>query len=235
MASVESKAALLIGCCDTYGAFWTFFTFAAAAILTAATVLHRIVARPRADEFEIKHAEAFPKELALPEPDKYKALIGELYVELRLRALASLRMVAVFTQYHYIAIIAAILSGSFGGVAAFVIAAYGWEGVNRAMQGFFVGCAGSLSFWLAVIQVFKYPEIIAKHEAIYVACSNLISELRLARFGLPVRPTDKECKDCCCLVQSIAERAEAIRAIGVSFDSSKIGFARIDIPKATGG
>lgn len=221
----------MLGCCDTYGAFWTFFGFVCAAIFLSAAVLHSVVARPRATEFEQNHIKIFSGELTLSGSEPCDVLVAELYGELKLRAVASLRTVSVFSQYHYIAIIAAILSGSFGGVAAFVIAAYGWEGVNRAMQGFFVGCAGSLSFWLAVIQVFKYPDIIAKHEAIYVACGNLTGELRLARFGVPVRPKDGEAVDCLALVRSIAERLEALRAIGIAFDSSKIGFIKIDGPK----
>ncbi|KNZ34123.1 MAG: hypothetical protein AD742_01500 [Methylibium sp. NZG] len=159
-------------------------------------------------------------------------MISELYEELRLRASASLRMVAVFTQYHYIAIIAAILSGAFGGVATFVIASLGWGGSNQALKGFFVGCAGSLSFWLTAIQVFKYQETIAKHEAIYIGCGNLASELRLAKHGLPLRSGKQDDVDCLKLIQSIALRVEALRSIGVSFDSSRIGIARIEPPKS---
>jgi hypothetical protein len=160
-----------------------------------------------------------------------KDAVMALSSELVARGNASLTLVARFTEYHYIAIIAALASGTLGGIATFLIGSLGWAQANDALRGFFAGCAGSLSFWLTAIQVFKYQESIAKHEAVYVACANLLSELRFAVLTPPPKDSRGAPMTLPDFLASLARRMDALRNIGISFDGSKIGFIRIDSPR----
>ncbi len=160
-----------------------------------------------------------------------KAFFVSLFHELRSRGNCSLTIVSKFSQYHYIAILSAIFSGALGGIAAFLVSSFGWEHSTSGLRGLFVGCAASLPFWLTVIQVFKYQETIAKHEAIYVGCCNIISEMK--RVSLCYSSGDD--KDIqltfCKYVEGLEKKAEGVRAIGISFDGSKIGVAKIELPR----
>lgn len=162
---------------------------------------------------------------------EHKDAVMALSSELVARGNASLALVARFTEYHYIAIIAALASGTLGGIATFLISSMGWAQANDALRGFFAGCAGSLSLWLTAIQVFKYQESIARHEAVYVACANLLGELRAAMLIPPPVDSRGEPIQFRDFLASLAKRMDAIRSIGISFDGSKIGFIRIDAPK----
>lgn len=158
-------------------------------------------------------------------------VLNSLAQELLTRGNASLSLVAEFTRYSYIAIIASLASGTVGGVAAFIIALKGWDNSNAIIQGLFLGCAGTLSFWLAASQVFKYQETIAKHEAIYIACANLLAEVKVTvglMIDMPAPETGKELAE---FVRELSKKLEALRAIGISFDGSKIGFAKIEMIK----
>lgn len=161
------------------------------------------------------------------------SMLATLSSELVTRGNSSLSLVATFTEYHYIALIAALASGTLGGIATFAISSIGWDKSTPALQGFFLGCAGSLSFWLTAIQVFKFQETIAKHEAIYTTCANLLSELRLAvQCPLKKDDTGKEF-NMCEFLEKFAKKIESLRSIGISFDGSKIGLAKFDSPPQT--
>ncbi len=162
---------------------------------------------------------------------KTLAVLNSLAQELLARGNASLSLVAEFTRYSYIAIIASLASGTLGGVAAFIIALKGWDNSNQIIQGLFLGCAGTLSFWLAASQVFKYQETIVKHEAIYTACANFLAEIKV-NVGLVVDiPAPEAGEKMAEFIREFSKKLEALRAIGISFDGSKIGFAKIELIK----
>jgi len=160
-----------------------------------------------------------------------KTMLTALSSELITRGNASLSLVASFTEYHYIAIISALASGTLGGIAAFSISSLGWGGSNQALRGFFLGCAGSLSFWLTAIQVFKFQETITKHETIYATCANLLSELRFAVLCPPEKDDRGDDFNLCAFIERLAKKIDSLRSIGVSFDGSKIGMAKMESPR----
>lgn len=97
--------------------------------------------------------------------------------EILKRGNTSLTVVGDFTQYHYFALVGAIISAVLGGASTFLVAADGWNKANEALQGMFLGSASALALWLTMIQVFRYADTIAKHESIYTSCANLLSDL----------------------------------------------------------
>ena len=213
---------------ETDAAFWVMCLGTFLAIQATAVYFGAKIIKKNGERLQQKITLTFE---SMSETDACEMPLNGLAQELVARGNASLGLVARFTEYHYIAIISALASGTLGGVAAFLISSFGWGKSNEALQGFFVGCAASLSFWLTAIQVFKYPETIAKHESIYSSCANLLSELRLAVYMPPKEDERGKPFQLCDFVQRFAKRVESVRSIGVAFDGSKIGFSRIDAPK----
>jgi hypothetical protein len=158
-------------------------------------------------------------------------LLGAAIVELVQRSNCSLVIVAKFTKYHYIAIISAMTAAALGGISTFLVSSFGWDQCNQALRGFFVGCATSLPFWLTAIQVFKYQETIAKHELIYSCGSNYIFEIKRVVMSPPTMNEKGEQFSLSEYAASLQAKMESVRAIGISFDGSKIGFTKIEMPK----
>lgn len=179
----------------------------------------------------------FSKHYKLPEADKLPE-IGSgncvekngilLAHEISKRGNTSRTVVSDFTVYHYVALIGAITSAVLGGASAFLVAAVGWNSANEALQGMFLGSASSLALWLTMIQVFRYADTIAKHEAIYTSCSNLLSDL-IAVLNCPPK-LGRDGKDFSveAYLREVASKCETIRTIGITFDGSKIARFKID-------
>jgi hypothetical protein len=126
------------------------------------------------------------------------------------------------TEYYYIAIIAALASGALAGIAAFLVSPDGWAMGNASKV--FVGSAASLPFWLTAMQVLRYTETIAKHEAKYAVCWNLLSDMKRAdEKGQPFVLA--------AYLDALVRKIEIIRGIGISFDGSRIGVAKVELPK----
>jgi len=148
------------------------------------------------------------------------------------RGNTSLAVVRDFTLYHYIALLGSITSAVLGGTSAFLVATDGWNRVNEAMQGMFLGSASALALWLTIIQVFRYADTIAKHESIYTSCSNLLSDLVSVLNCPPKLGQDGKEFSLEVYIREVASKCAAIRTIGITFDGSKISRFKIDIPKS---
>lgn len=218
--------------CGTNVSFWVlcFGTFFAIQ-LASLSYCKRIVSKRGAQlESEIQLVDdhiRFPESAT----EGSKSVLTTLASELVTRGNSSLSLVATFTEYHYIALIASLASATLGGVSTFAISSIGWNHSTPALQGFFLGCAGSLSFWLTAIQVFKFQDTIAKHEAIYTTCANLLSELRLNVLCLPCVGGGAKKLDECELLGVFGKKIADLRGIGISFDGSPIGMAKFDSPR----
>lgn len=151
--------------------------------------------------------------------------------EISKRGNTSLKVVGDFTEYHYFALIGAIISAVLGGASAFLVAADGWNKANEALQGMFLGSASALALWLTMIQVFRYADTIAKHESIYTSCANLLSDLLAVLHCPPKLGRDGKDFSIEAYLSDIASKCEAIRTIGITFDGSKITRFKIDVPK----
>ena len=128
----------------------------------------------------------FSRDYKLPACDDLLKLTGTdglknngavLASEICKRGNTSLAVVGEFTEYHYFALIGAIVPAVLVGAAAFLVADGGWSNANAALRGMFLGSASALALWLTMIQVFRYSDTIAKHESIYTLCANLLSDL----------------------------------------------------------
>lgn len=223
---------MILNFCGSNTAFWalcfgTFFAIQVTALYYCKKIVSSRGEQLRR-EIELKGDNIHSPKTAC---EGSKSMLAALSSELVTRGNSSLSLVATFTEYHYIALIAALASGTLGGIATFAISSIGWYKSTPALQGFFLGCAGSLSFWLTAIQVFKFQETIAKHEAIYTTCANLLSELRLTVLCPPEKDSaDKEFNPCDFL-EKFAKKIESLRSIGISFDGNKIGLAKFESPK----
>lgn len=182
----------------------------------------------------------FSKHYKLPEGSELPEVGSQSYFEkngvvlaheISKRGNTSLTVVSDFTVYHYVALIGAITSAVLGGASAFLVAADGWNRVNEAQQGMFLGSASSLALWLTMIQVFRYADTIAKHEAIYTSCSNLLSDLVAVLNCPPKLGRDGKDFSMEAYLREVASKCEAIRTIGITFDGSKIARFKIDTPQ----
>jgi hypothetical protein len=222
----------VLGCCNSNTTFWVFFFTTIVLVSVVGYILNRWVVRPNASRI-MERLELQPnKALDGQWPQGSEGLLlRSLSDEFVARGNASLYIVAEFTQYHYLAIISTILAGTLGGVGAFLVASISWEYSNQALRGFFIACSALVPFWLTATQVFRYPETIAKHETIYVACTNLLSEATHVILCPPKPDESGKAFDLCAYVAEMEKKANAVRAIGVSFDGSRISFAKIELPK----
>ena len=213
-------------------AFWAMFFATVASALGIAVVLNRTGISKKAEAIreQLKLSSDLPAIPAIADPN-VASFTSTLLKELCIRGNTSLLVVSEFTQYHYIAILSAVLSGAFGGVATFLVTSFGWDSANQSLKGFFVACAASLPFWLAMIQVFRYSETIAKHESIYAACSNIVADVQRVVLCPPATGSNGQPFDLKDYMNAIAAKCEAVRAIGISFDGSKISLGGIELPK----
>lgn len=156
---------------------------------------------------------------------------AHLATELMNRGNTSLQIVAEFTEYHYFALLAAIISAALSGAAAFLIAIKGWNSSDVIHKGIFLGSAAALGFWLTIIQVFRYTDTIVKHEAIYISCANLLSELQAILHHPPASTDGGKQFSLEDYLRTVSKKCESIRSIGITFDGSKISRIKIEVPK----
>lgn len=216
---------------QTILAYWLMCFGTFVIILIISWVLGEWIVQPNSEDLkkrlEIKFDDSFINIMDKPR----KAYVDTVLMELSSRGNCSLEIVAKFTKYHYSAIISTLTSAAFGGIATFMVSSFSWAGANAALQGFFVGSAVSLTFWLAVVQVFKYHEIIAKHELIYSTCCSFSSEIKRVMLW-PPKLNEKDKPFCATeYISDLAKKLETVRAIGISFDGTKIGIMKVDLPR----
>lgn len=221
-----------MNCFGATTALWLVFFATVGVSFLVPYLFTKVWLTSKIDNFSTKYKLPEGKEL----PDVASTNCNEkngavLAHEISQRGNTSLKVVGDFTEYHYFALIGAIISAVLGGASAFLVAADGWTKANEALQGMFLGSASALALWLTMIQVFRYADTIAKHEAIYTSCANLLSDLLAVLRCPPKLGLDGKDFAIEVYLREVASKCEAIRTIGITFDGSKIARFKIEVPK----
>jgi|APMI01.1.fsa_nt_gi hypothetical protein len=207
--------------------FWTTCIGTFFSLFLLSIVLNRAVVR--------KNTLRLVRELKISDDLKFVEVITDerqrifaesVAKELIQRGNTSLVVVGEFTQYYYRSIICAVGSGALGAVGTFLVTSLGWDNSSDALKGYFLACAVSLPLWLSIMQVFKYSETTAKHESIYTSCSNLLCELKRV---ILAPESEREQNYLAKKFIEIQNKFESVRAIGVSFDGSRIVPTKVEL------